>query len=55
MAAAWGGPVPWMLLEGLICEKFGWTLLELREQPSHDVLQMYLALNKLEEHRKPTV
>ena len=52
MAASYGGPVPWMLLEGLICKEFGWTLLELRAQPAYDVMQMWIALNKFDEMRQ---
>lgn len=56
MAASYGGPVPWVLVEGLICKEFGWTLLELRKQPAKDTMLMWLALNKYNEfmaNRKP--
>ena len=57
MVASYGGPVPWILIEGLLCREFGWTLSELREQPAHDVMLMWLALNKYDEvtaNRKPS-
>ena len=56
MAASYGGPIPFILVEGLICREFGWTLASLREQPAHDVMMMWLTLNKYDEfmaNRKP--
>ena len=57
MAAAYGGPAPWVLVEALMCREMGWTLQELRQQPAFDVLLMWLALNKYDEtmaSRKPS-
>ena len=57
MAAAYGGPAPWVLVEALMCREMGWTLQQLRQQPAFDVLLMWLALNKYDEtmaSRKPS-
>ena len=54
MEAAYGGNAPWLLIEGAICDRFGWTLKELRQQPAGDTLQMWLALAKYEKLRPKT-
>jgi len=36
--------VPTILLKARLCETFGWTPNELREQPADEAIQMYEAL-----------
>lgn len=38
-----------MVFKGLICREFGWTPMELAEQPANEVFEMWNAVNYFDE------